>query len=193
MPDNEIASENEELQTPTPDPGAQDSAETPSDVQPAAADGTSENDQIVEPKMADTTEASQNAESAPEQSSPTAEELAMLAQMDGVDDGLNKVSSVEFEQFSKSSNAASPHNINMLLDVTMPVAIELGRTTMPIQDILNLGPGSVVELNKLAGEPVDLLVNEKLIARGEVVVVDENFGIRITSMISQEDRIKSLG
>ncbi len=130
------------------------------------------------------------------------EEMAMISEIDGTqsaetsseaEDNVNKVAPMEFEQFSKTGQVEESHNIDMLLDVTMPVSIELGRTSMPIQDILNLGPGSVVELNKLAGEPVDLLVNEKLIARGEVVVVDENFGIRITSMTSKEDRIKSLG
>ncbi|MEE9553067.1 MAG: flagellar motor switch protein FliN [candidate division Zixibacteria bacterium] len=130
------------------------------------------------------------------------EEMAMISELggqqstetpDGEEESVDKISSMEFEQFSKSGDTGESHNIDMLLDVTMPISIELGRTSMPIQDILNLGPGSVVELNKLAGEPVDLLVNEKLIAKGEVVVVDENFGIRITSMTSKEDRIKSLG
>jgi flagellar motor switch protein FliN/FliY len=78
------------------------------------------------------------------------------------------------------------------LDVSLPVSIELGRTSMAIEDILCLGPGSVIELDKLAGEPVDLLVNDKLLAKGEVVVVDENFGLRVTSMISPQDRIRSL-
>jgi len=80
----------------------------------------------------------------------------------------------------------------MLMDVTLPVSIELGRTSLKIEDILSLGPGSVVELDKLAGEPVDVLVNDRLLAKGEVVVIDENFGVRITSMISPQDRIKSL-
>jgi len=71
--------------------------------------------------------------------------------------------------------------------VPLPVSIELGRTTMTIEDILNLGPGSIVELDKLAGEPVDLLVNYRMIAKGEVVVVDENFGIRITDLISKQN------
>jgi flagellar motor switch protein FliN/FliY len=83
-------------------------------------------------------------------------------------------------------------NLDMLYDVTLPIAIELGRASMAIEDILNLGPGSVVELDKLAGEPVDLLVNNKLLAKGEVVVIDENFGVRITSMISPQDRIRNL-
>ena len=84
------------------------------------------------------------------------------------------------------------HNIELLMDVDLPISIELGRTKMPISDILGLGPGSVVELNKLAGEPVDLLVNNKVVARGEVVVVDENFGLRITQLMTPEERLKAL-
>ncbi len=83
-------------------------------------------------------------------------------------------------------------NINFLLDVPLDVAVELGRTRIAIKDMLQLGPGSVIELDKLIGEPVDLLVNDKLIAKGEVVVFDENFGIRITDIINPEDRLKSL-
>lgn len=103
-----------------------------------------------------------------------------------------KIKVKEFEQLMQSAQSQQHHGIDLLLDVTLPISIELGRTAMNISDILSLGPGSVVELEKLAGEPVDLLVNNKLIARGEVVVVDENFGIRITSMISPQDRIRSL-
>ncbi|MBP7462551.1 MAG: flagellar motor switch protein FliN, partial [Candidatus Delongbacteria bacterium] len=87
---------------------------------------------------------------------------------------------------------AMPTNIDMLLDISLPITIELGRTSMLIRDILELGHGSIVELNKLAGEPVDILVNDKVIARGEVVVIDENFGVRITSLVGMEERIKSL-
>ena len=86
----------------------------------------------------------------------------------------------------------SPQNIEMLMDVTLLVSIELGRTTMNIKDILEMNPGSIIELNKMAGEPVDVLVNKKLIARGEVVVVEENFGVRVTDLVSPEERIKSL-
>jgi len=108
------------------------------------------------------------------------------------DDEINIVRAKEFENFGKPESVGAGQNIDILLDVTLPISIELGRTTMPIEDILNLGPGSVVELNRLAGEPVDLLVNDKLIARGEVVVVDENFGVRVTSMVSHEERLRSL-
>lgn len=104
-----------------------------------------------------------------------------------------KAHPAEFQQLSPSSGPSRmASNIDLLLDVKMPVAIELGRTELPISEILNLGPGSVVELDKLAGEPVDLLVNDKVIAKGEVVVVDENFGVRITMLMSPEERLKSL-
>jgi flagellar motor switch protein FliN/FliY len=101
------------------------------------------------------------------------------------------VEKASFAKFTGSS-ANEPKNLDMLMDVSLPIAIELGRTSMAIEDILNLGPGSVVELDKLAGEPVDLFVNNKLLAKGEVVVIDENFGVRITSMISRPDRIRTL-
>jgi flagellar motor switch protein FliN len=83
-------------------------------------------------------------------------------------------------------------NIDMLLDVDLDVSIELGGSNMSIKRILELAPGSVVELDRMAGEPVDLMVNSKVVAKGEVVVIDESFGIRILSLISPEERIKSL-
>jgi flagellar motor switch protein FliN/FliY len=105
---------------------------------------------------------------------------------------LPTVKAVEFGKFERTESGGTTKNIDILMDVKLPIAIELGRTEMTIRDILELSAGSVVELNKLAGEPVDLLVNSKIIAKGEVVVVDENFGLRVTSLISPEDRIKSL-
>ena len=83
-------------------------------------------------------------------------------------------------------------NLNMLLDIPLQVTVELGRTKRSVKEILELSSGSIIELDKLAGEPVDILVNNKLIAKGEVVVIDENFGVRITDIISQTDRIKKL-
>ena len=111
---------------------------------------------------------------------------------DDIDFGTAEVSQAEFQQLSEPAAGTSCSNIEMLMDVDLPVAIELGRTKLSINDILALGPGSVVELNKLAGEPVDLLVNSKVVARGEVVVVDENFGLRITQLLTPEERLKSL-
>lgn len=87
---------------------------------------------------------------------------------------------------------APKENVEMLLDVELDVSIELGKANLSIKRILDLAPGAVVELDRMAGEPVDLVVNGKVVARGEVVVVDENFGIRIVSLVSAEDRIRSL-
>ncbi len=86
----------------------------------------------------------------------------------------------------------SKKNIEVLLDVPLQVVVELGRSDMPIQKVLELGPGSIVELNRMSGEPINILVNGKLVARGEVVVVDENFGVRITSIISPMERLSQL-
>ncbi|MEH6990690.1 flagellar motor switch phosphatase FliY [Cytobacillus firmus] len=83
-------------------------------------------------------------------------------------------------------------NLDMLLDIPLQVTVELGRTKRSVKEILELSSGSIVELDKLAGEPVDILVNNRLIAQGEVVVIDENFGVRVTDIISQSDRIKKL-
>jgi flagellar motor switch protein FliN len=83
-------------------------------------------------------------------------------------------------------------NLNLLLDIPLRVTVELGRTQRLIKDILELSQGSIIELDKLAGEPVDILVNNKLIAKGEVVVIDENFGVRVTDIVSQWDRIQKL-
>ena len=85
-----------------------------------------------------------------------------------------------------------PSRIDLILDITLPVTVELGRARMQIQDILKLGPGSIVELEKSAGDPVELLINDRPIARGEVVVIDENFGVRLTSIVTPTERIKTL-
>jgi len=80
-------------------------------------------------------------------------------------------------------------NLDLLLDVPLEITVELGRANRRVRDVLNLGPGSIVELSKLAGEPVDLLVNGKPIAKGEVVVIDENFAVRIIEILAREDRL----
>lgn len=99
---------------------------------------------------------------------------------------------VEFAEFKKREEAAEKINLELLMDVSLPVIVELGRTRLAISEILDLGPGSIIELDKLAGEPADLYVNDVLFARGEVVVIEENFGVRITEIIKPEERIKSL-
>jgi flagellar motor switch protein FliN/FliY len=84
-------------------------------------------------------------------------------------------------------------NLDFVLDIPLEVSVELGRTKMVISDLLQLGQGSVIELSKLAGEPLEILVNQKLVARGEVVVVNEKFGVRLTDIISPAERVKQLG
>lgn len=95
-----------------------------------------------------------------------------------------------FETFQPQQTETK--NLDMLLDIPLQVTVELGRTKRSVKDILELTSGSIIELDKLAGEPVDILVNNRLIAQGEVVVIDENFGVRVTDIISQSDRIKKL-
>ncbi len=84
-------------------------------------------------------------------------------------------------------------NIDMLLDIHVPVLVELGKTEMVVNDILGLSPGAIIELDSLAGEPVKITVRGKIIAHGEVVVVDDNFGVKITKISNPQDRIKSMG
>ena len=86
-----------------------------------------------------------------------------------------------------------PRNLNLILDIPLQVRVELGRTKMLINDLLQLGQGSVIELSKLVGEPLEVLVNDKLVARGEVVVVNEKFGVRLTDIITPMERVEALG
>ncbi len=89
-------------------------------------------------------------------------------------------------------NKLKVQNLDFILDIPLKVTVELGRTSVVVKDLLQLGQGSVLELNKLAGEPLEILVNGKLIAKGEVVVVNEKFGIRLTDIISPIERIETL-
>jgi len=86
----------------------------------------------------------------------------------------------------------STRRLDLLLDVPLDLTVELGRARMSIQDLLALGPGSVIELDKVSGEPLDILVNNRLIARGEAVVVNDKFGVRITDIVSPSERIARL-
>lgn len=111
------------------------------------------------------------------------------ANEDGSNNSKLGVQHAEFNSLMPASDVHGTGNIGLLMDVTMNMTVELGRATMTIRDILSLGEGSIIELQKLAGEPVDLLVNGKLIAKGEVVVIDENFGVRVTDIINPMDRL----
>jgi len=102
------------------------------------------------------------------------------------------VQPVKFSSLNVGTPAGASSNIELLLDVPLTLTVELGRTRMLIKEILELTAGSIVELDKIAGESIDVLINNKLVAKGEVVVIDENFGIRITNIISPHERLQSL-
>lgn len=108
-------------------------------------------------------------------------------------DSTSTVQQASFSEFEPvEMSAKNQQNLDLLLDIPLQITVELGRTKQKLQDILDLDTGSIVELDKLAGEPVDVLVNSKLIAKGEVVVIDENFGVRITDIVSQKERLLNL-
>ncbi|MDI3546963.1 MAG: flagellar motor switch protein FliN [Halanaerobiales bacterium] len=102
------------------------------------------------------------------------------------------VKRAKFPDFDESTPAPLPHNMELIQDVPLQVTVQLGKSRMTIKEILDLGEGSIIELDKLAGEPVDLLVNGKLIAKGEVVVIDENFGFRVKDIVSPLERINNV-
>ncbi|MDR2864619.1 MAG: flagellar motor switch phosphatase FliY [Spirochaetaceae bacterium] len=108
---------------------------------------------------------------------------------------MGSPSSMQSVQFPNLSNTMTPReqgNIGLLMDVYMEMTVELGRTRKLIKEILSMGEGTIIELDKLAGEPVDILVNNKLVAKGEVVVIDENFGVRVTTIVSPSERMPDL-
>ena len=88
--------------------------------------------------------------------------------------------------------SGEPASLDLILDIPLAVTVELGRSKMLINDLLQLGQGSVIELTKLVGDPLEVLVNDKLVARGEVVVVNEKFGVRLTDIVTPMERVKSL-
>ena len=103
------------------------------------------------------------------------------------------VQPVQFANLAMQSVPSESGNIGLIMDVFMEMTVELGRTRKLIKEILGMGEGTIIELDKLAGEPVDILVNHKLIAKGEVVVIDENFGVRVTEIVSPLDRMNDMG
>ena len=119
--------------------------------------------------------------------------MQMPANM-GVNMGMNvpNVQSLQFPNLASGVGAGEQGNIGLIMDVFMEMTVELGRTKRSIKDILGMGEGTIIELDKLAGEPVDILVNHKQIAKGEVVVIDENFGVRVTEILSPMERVNDL-
>lgn len=104
----------------------------------------------------------------------------------------NDEPAVEQESATDYNEQLRDRNLHMILDIPLKVSVELGRTKMPVRDLVNLAQGSVIELSKLAGEPLEVYVNDKMIARGEAVVVNEKFGVRLTDIISQAERVEQL-
>lgn len=131
----------------------------------------------------------QQQSTAPSQSAQP-QHFGSLNNLAGEQVNVQPASFSSFEPYQLAQNESN--NLNMLLDIPLHVTVELGRTQRSVKEILELSPGSIIELDKLAGEPVDILVNNRLIATGEVVVIDENFGVRVTDIVSQTDRIKKL-
>ncbi len=108
--------------------------------------------------------------------------------------GMNtpNVQNLQFPNLAGGPTAQEQGNIGLIMDVNMEMTVELGRTKKQIKEILGMGEGTIIELDKLAGEPVDILVNHKAIAKGEVVVIDENFGVRVTEILSPMERVSDL-
>jgi len=123
------------------------------------------------------------AESKPEAKSETASEVRAP---------VDQVAPASFQNFSPTGAGTAGNDLNMILDIPVQLTVELGRTRIPIKHILQLAQGSVVELEALAGEPMDVLVNGYLIAQGEVVVVNEKFGIRLTDIVTPSERMRRL-
>jgi flagellar motor switch protein FliN/FliY len=96
------------------------------------------------------------------------------------------------DAFASAFGSTGNKALDLLMDIELPITIELGRTQMSLKRILELGPGAIVEMERFAGEPVDILINGKVVAKGEVVVVDENFGVRLVALVTPEERIKML-
>ena len=113
------------------------------------------------------------------------EEEDDLGDIDAIDDSLDNEEATPVPSDKTTS-------LDLILDIPLTVTVELGRSKMLINDLLQLGQGSVIELTKLAGEPLEVLVNQKLVARGEVVVVNEKFGVRLTDIVSPMERVQSL-
>lgn len=121
----------------------------------------------------------------PEMTGPAPDSVPDI-KMSSADDSV--VRPVQFSPLGVSAEGGFRSGMDLIMDVHLHVAVELGRTVMQVRDVLALGPGSIVELEKQAGEPVEVVVNNKVVARGEVVVIDENFGVRVTEIVNGRSR-----
>ena len=118
--------------------------------------------------------------------------------LEGVAEAAGEVAQAATEAATSAAGATQPvkkapaRTLEFLMDVALSVSVEVGRARMTISDLLQMGPGSVVELEKLAGEPLDIFINGKAVARGEAVIVNEKFGVRLTYIMSPEDRVEGI-
>jgi len=121
-------------------------------------------------------------------------QMAMPQMPSGQTMGMNmpNVQTLQYPNLQGANVPGEQGNIGLIMDVYMEMTVELGRTKKQIKEILGMGEGTIIELDKLAGEPVDILVNHKPIAKGEVVVIDENFGVRVTEILSPLERVSDL-
>ncbi|WP_075185520.1 flagellar motor switch protein FliN [Teredinibacter haidensis] len=126
-----------------------------------------------------------------DQGSMADEWAAAMEEQDAPEDEAETMELDEFESVSTGQGNGNP-DLDVILDIPVKISMEVGRTSITIRNLLQLNQGSVIELDRLAGEPLDVLVNGTLIAHGEVVVVNEKFGIRMTDVISPSERIKKL-
>ncbi|MDR1445093.1 MAG: flagellar motor switch protein FliN [Treponema sp.] len=122
-------------------------------------------------------------------SAPSSSGMGSAGGMSGMIGQTANVQPVQFPSLIPHTGSQETGNIGLIMDVFMEMTVELGRTRKSIKEILGMGEGTIIELDKLAGEPVDILVNHKLIAKGEVVVIDENFGVRVTEIVSPQERM----
>ncbi len=151
------------------------------------------NDIIRDPISMDWGEMESSIDWSPKSAAPAAPPSpASYDNRTGVKKGQVAVRPVQFAGLDEPITQQEVRNIDIILDVPLHISVELGKTKMSIKEILELGQGSIIQLDRLAGEPVDLLVNGKLIAKGEVVVIDENYGIRISAIVSPMDRMTKL-
>ena len=122
---------------------------------------------------------------------PAKEDFETLKDVKGIDE--TKEGDKDGEDIGEeAASKGETKSLDLILDIPLTVAVELGRSKMLINDLLQLGQGSIIELTKLVGEPLEVLVNQKLVARGEVVVVNEKFGVRLTDIVSPMERVQSM-
>jgi len=112
--------------------------------------------------------------------------------MDEANDKIEEKNSADVSQ-DNGSEQSEKYDMDLILDLPLDVSVELGKVKMPVNELLQLGRGSILELTKPVGEPLDIYINNKLIAKGEVVILDDKFGIRVADIINPVDRVKSLG